>query len=119
MHVRGSDPVLAVHDLASAAEWFDVVLGAVVTEVPGWRFCRVGEVTFRLGACPDALPPSELGDHSYIAYIHVDDVDALHDRAVRAGADILKAPTDEHWGRREVALRHPDGHRFMFGAAIG
>jgi len=55
-----------------------------------------------LGRCPDAVPASELGDQSYVAYLRVDDVDACYERAVNAGAEILKAPTDEPWGMREL-----------------
>ena len=60
-------------------------------------------------------PAAALGDHSYVAYLTVDDVDDLYARAVAEHADVLKPPTDEPWGRRELALRSPDGHRFMFG----
>jgi uncharacterized glyoxalase superfamily protein PhnB len=68
-----------------------------------------------LGHCPDVPPASTLGDHSYVAYLHVDDVDGFHARAVAEGAEVLKPPTDEPWGRRELGLRSPDGHRFMLG----
>ena len=81
-------------------------------------FCKSGGVTFMLGRCPDALPATELGDHSYVAYLTVDEVDAFYDRAVAAGAEVRRAPTDEPWGRREMALRSPDGHRFMLGQRI-
>jgi hypothetical protein len=84
MQITGSDPVLAVHDLEGSAEWFRSVLGCERTDPdPGnWVFCRAGAVTFMLGRCPDALPAAELGDHSYIAYLTVDSVDAFHARAV-------------------------------------
>jgi len=58
-----------------------------------------------LGLCPDVVPASDLGDHSYVAYLDVDDVDAVYRRALDAGAEVLKPPTDEPWGRRELALR--------------
>jgi uncharacterized glyoxalase superfamily protein PhnB len=60
----------------------------------------------------------ELGDHSYVAYLRVEDVDDFHRRAVAAGAEVLKRPRDEPWGRRELGLRSPDGHRFMLGQPI-
>jgi uncharacterized glyoxalase superfamily protein PhnB len=72
-----------------------------------------------LGRCPDAPPASELGAHSYVAYLNVDAVDEFYDRAVAAGADIRKPPTDEPWGMRELGLRSPDGHRFMLAPHIG
>jgi hypothetical protein len=71
-----------------------------------------------LGRSPDVPPASELGDHSYMAYLRVDDVDGFYDQAAAAGADILKPPTDEPWGMRELALRSPDGHRFMLARPI-
>jgi uncharacterized glyoxalase superfamily protein PhnB len=117
MRIIGSNPVLAVHDLERSAGWFTRVLGCVRTDPdPGnWVFCRADAVTFMLGRCPDVLPAAELGDHSYIAYLDVEGVDDFYQRALAEGAEVLKAPTDEPWGRREMALRSPDGHRFMLG----
>jgi uncharacterized glyoxalase superfamily protein PhnB len=71
-----------------------------------------------LGRCPDAMLASDLGDHSYVAYLRVDDVQAFHNRAVEAGAEITKPLTDEPWGMREFALRSVDGHRFTLGQNI-
>ncbi|MBV9893513.1 MAG: VOC family protein [Chloroflexi bacterium] len=120
MHVLGSNPVLAVHDLDRSAAWFTRVLGCERTDPdPGnWAFCRAGAVTFMLGRCPDVVPASELGDHSYVAYLDVEDVDEFYKRARAQAADILKPPTDEPWGRREMGLRTPDGHRFMLGQRL-
>jgi uncharacterized glyoxalase superfamily protein PhnB len=71
-----------------------------------------------LGRCPDVPPASELGDHSYVAYLSVDDVDAFHARAVAAGAEVLQSPQDQPWGVRELALRSPDGRRLTLGQPI-
>lgn len=115
MEVLASNPVLAVHDLERSAAWYRDVLGCETREVdPGnWIFCRSGSIEFMLGRCPDATPASEIGDHSYMAYLRVDDVEAFHRRAAEEGAEVLKLPTDEPWGMREFAIRSPDGHRFM------
>lgn len=120
MRIVSSDPVLAVHDLEVSGAWYRDVLGCELDDVaPGdWRFCRAGAITFMLGRCPDVPPASELGDHSYIAYLRVDDVDAFHARAVAAGAEVSDPPRDEPWGMRELALRSPDGHRFMLGQSL-
>ena len=120
MRILRSDPVLAVHDLDVSGNWYRDVLGCELDDVePGnWRFCRAGEITFMLGRCPNVPAASELGDHSYLAYLHVDDVDAFHRRARAAGADVTKVPKDEPRGMRELALRSPDGHRFTLGQAI-
>jgi uncharacterized glyoxalase superfamily protein PhnB len=117
MELLRADPVLAVNDLDRSAAWFVDVLGCVKSEPdPGnWAFCTAGNVTFMLGRCPDAVPASELGDHSYVAYLTVDAVDEYYARALAAKADVLRPPTDQPWGRREMGLRTPDGHRIMLG----
>ena len=119
MQLIASNPVLAVHDLGRSAAWFSSVLGCQRSDPdPGnWAFCSAGGVTFMLGRCPDVVPASELGDHSYVAYLRVDSVDEFYARAVAAQAEVLKPPTDEPWGMREMGLRSPDGHRFMLGEA--
>lgn len=117
MEVLSANPVLAVHDLDRSAAWYREVLGCEIREPdPGnWTFCRAGAIDIMLGWCPDAVPASELGDHSYVAYLRVDDVDAFYARALDAGAEIFKPPTSEPWGMRELGLRSPDGHRFVLG----
>jgi predicted enzyme related to lactoylglutathione lyase len=120
MKIVSSDPVLAVHDLDRTSLWFTRVLGCERSDPdPGnWTFCRAGTVTFMLGRCPEVVPASELWDHSYVAYLSVEKVDDYHARAISEQAEVLKAPTDEPWGRREMGLRSPDGHRFMLGERI-
>jgi uncharacterized glyoxalase superfamily protein PhnB len=120
MHVARSNPVLAVHDLEVSGAWYRDVLGCAVEDtVAGeWRFCRSGDVIFMLGRCPDDRPATDIGNHAYVAYLYVDDVDAFHAQATAAGADVLKAPTNEPWGMREIALRSPDGHRFVLGEPL-
>jgi catechol 2,3-dioxygenase-like lactoylglutathione lyase family enzyme len=112
--------VLAVPDLARSAAWFEDVLGFSLDWRDGdnWRTLSRGGVRVMMGQCPDALPPSQLGDHSYFAYIDVDDVDALHVEIAAKGALILAGPADKPWGRREMAVATPDGHRLMFGQHI-
>ena len=109
--------VLAVPDLARSADWYTRVLGCTAEEVdPGnWTFLRVDAVTFMLGRCPDAVPAAQTGDHSYFAYLVVDDVDRWHARALREGAETIKPLRDAPWGMREFGLRTVDGHRMMIG----
>src|SRR5262245_9223377 len=121
MRLEGSHPVLAVHDLEVSADWYCRVLGCTRRDPdPGkWVFCQTGAVEFMLGRCPDVAPASQIGDHSYVAYLSVDSVDDFYARAVAEGAEVLKPPTDEPWGCREMALRSPDGHRYMLGQRLG
>ncbi len=48
-------------------------------------------------------------------YVVVDDPDALHDRAVAAGAEIVRGLTDQDYGSREFAARDCDGNLWSFG----
>jgi uncharacterized glyoxalase superfamily protein PhnB len=68
------------------------------------------------GECADALPPAELGDHSYFAYVVVDGIDRFHDEVIAKGAVAIKHLRDEPWGMREFGIRTVDGHRIMFGS---
>lgn len=112
--------VIAVPDLRSSAEYYQRVLGFTIHEIgdPGWRFYTNGDVTIMAGQCPDALPPRELGDHSWYGYIEVDDIDALHERVRAAGGEVISPPADEPWGMREFGIRTADGHRIRFGQPI-
>jgi predicted enzyme related to lactoylglutathione lyase len=117
VEILNPNSVLAVHYLARSAAWYRNVFGCETRDPdPGdWTFCRLGAIDFMLGDCPNAMPASDLGDPSYVAYLRVDDVEAFHDRAVDAGAEITKRLTEDPWGMREFALLSVDGHRFTFG----
>jgi uncharacterized glyoxalase superfamily protein PhnB len=41
--------------------------------------------------------------------IEVDDVDAVHERALAAGYEIVYPLTDEDWGLRRFFVRDPNG----------
>jgi catechol 2,3-dioxygenase-like lactoylglutathione lyase family enzyme len=118
--LRNPRYVLAVPDLERSARYYRDVLGFEVREIgdPGWRFFFRDQCWILAGECPDALPPRELGDHSYFAYLEVDDVDALHAELTAKGATITKKLRDEPWGMREFGIRTIDGHRIMFGRPI-
>ena len=110
--------VLAVPDLAASSAFYRDVLGFTVRRIddPGWLFYENGACLIMAGECHDAMPARDIGDHSYVAYLVVDDVDAYHARVVAAGAETLKPLRDEPWGMREFGVRTVDGHRLMIGS---
>ena len=111
--------VLAVPDLATAsAYWCDVLGFSQQVEPPGWAFLVRDGCRVMLGECPDDLPPRELGSHSYFGYIVVDDLDAFHAEIAARGAIVARAPSDQPWGMREMAVHTPDGHRVMFAQSL-
>lgn len=118
--MRNPRYVIAVPDLETSAGFYRDVLGFEVHEIddPGWRFFVRGSCVIMAGECPDAIPPDQLGDHSWFAYIEVDGIDELHD-AVASKARIVSALVDEPWGMREFGIRTADGHRIKFGSPVG
>jgi MerR family transcriptional regulator, thiopeptide resistance regulator len=60
-------------------------------------------------ASPRSLPAVSSG-----VVVIVDDVDAHHEHARRAGAVIEREPTDQPYGQREYSARDPEGGRWYF-----
>ena len=56
-----------------------------------------------------------MGDHSYFAYLVVDDVDAYWNEVRDLGVEVVAELTDKPWGMRQFGIRTPDGHRLMIG----
>lgn len=111
--------VLAVPDLARSGAFYRDVLGFEIHELAqGWLMYVAGNCHIMAGECRDAIPPRELGDHSYFGYLVVDSVDEYHARAVARGAEITKSLRDEPWGMREFGLRTADGHRVMLASRL-
>jgi uncharacterized glyoxalase superfamily protein PhnB len=51
-------------------------------------------------------------------YVHVDDVDAHHTRAVEHGIEILMPPTDQDYGSRDYMARDAEGNIWSFGTYL-
>ena len=118
--LEGTRLILAVRDLRRATDFYVNVLGFrrdFGDESDGWSWLSRDNVRVGLGEGPGAVPAGELGDHSYVAYVTVDDVDALHAEFVSRGAPVRTPPETKPWGMREFALQTPDGHRLTFGSA--
>ncbi|MEO1507138.1 MAG: VOC family protein [Cyanobacteria bacterium J06633_23] len=109
--------VLAVLNLETSANFYRDVLGFTIEDIgdPGWRMYVRDGCRIMAGECPDAIPPQNLGDHSYFAYFVVDDVDTEYDNVIAHDVEIIKPLRDEPWGMREFGLRTVDGHRIMIG----
>lgn len=111
--------VLAVLDLKASTDYYKAALGMTIDfEVPGWSFLSRGAFRVMLGECTDAIPPAELGDHSYYGYITVMDVDSLYLEYQRSGVDLTQPLASKPWGMREFGIRTLDGHRLMFGQEL-
>ena len=110
-------PVLPYDDIRAAHDFLVDVLGfesGGIVEHDGRVVhgeVRAGDRRFWLHEAAGGLTtPAQAGARTGGIVIHVDDVDAHHDRAKAAGATILRPPTDEDYGQREYGLRDPEGH---------
>jgi uncharacterized glyoxalase superfamily protein PhnB len=63
---------------------------------------------------------SHAGDGTFgaVAYVHVDDVDALFAELRARGVAVDLSPTDQTWGMREMYVKDGDGNTIRFGAPI-
>lgn len=65
-----------------------------------------------------AVAPATLGGSAVSIHLHVDDADAVVDRAAQAGAAVESPPTDQFYGERSAVLKDPFGHRWNIGHEI-
>ncbi len=109
--------VIAVPKLSTSSMYYRDILGFDIVEIedPGWLFYVKDKICIMAGECPDALPPGDLGDHSYFAYLVVDDIETYFELVKSRGGHILKKLRHEPWGMHEFGVRTVDGHRLMVG----
>lgn len=128
--IREVFPYLIVPDAPAAIAYYRDVFGAEVTlRIDDPPNGRVGHAELRLGPATIMLADEypELGIRSPVAYggtglrmhLHVDDLDALAERAVGAGATMVSEPKDYDHGERQCRVRDPFGHEWLLGHAIG
>ena len=111
---------LAVRDLRASTQFYINILGLrrdFGDESGDWSFLSRDNFKVMLGECPGERPASELGNHSFVAYVVVEGIDSLHQEIATRGADVSE-PATEPWGMREFGVRTPDGHRIRFGEPV-
>lgn len=117
--IIGSRFVLAVQDLTKSATYYKDQLGFTsLWSDAGWHFLARDKFIVMLGECPDDRSAFETVNHSYFAYIDVENIDALYEEYRSKAVDILSEIENKPWGQREFSVRTVDGHRIMFGAGI-
>ena len=115
-------PHLVVRDAARASQWYREALGAEELdriEVPGGKLLQV-ELGFgdALVVLADEFPelgvlsPLSIGGTATVLHLVTDDVEALWQQAVEAGAEIRQPLGDAFWGERYGQIVDPFGHRW-------
>jgi len=121
-------PYLRVKGAPAAADFYVNVFGATerfrLTEPSG----RIGHIEFDLGNTVlmlsdeypeiDCLGPQAPGSTGMLIHLHVDNADEMADRAVAAGAEMVREPSDAFYGERSCVIRDPFGHEWMLGHEI-
>ncbi len=112
--------VLAVLNLEASAKFYRDILGFEIHDLgePGWRMYVKDDCHIMAGECPEAIPPRELGDHSYFSYLVVDNADKYYEKVNEHDVEVVKTIKDEPWSMREFGIRTVDGHRIMIGHRI-
>jgi MerR family transcriptional regulator, thiopeptide resistance regulator len=111
-------PVVPYEDIRAAHDFLVDVLGfasaGVIEDGDGRAVhaeVRAGNRRIWLHPISGGLaPPARAEARTGGIVVHVADVDAHHERARAAGAEILREPTDEDYGQREYGVRDPEGH---------
>ena len=127
-NIRQVYPYLRVHNTGEAISFYIRAFGAEerfrLTE-PGGRIghaeIKIGPATIMLS---DEYPesgirgPRTVGGTTFAMHLHVDDVDAAFERAMQAGATVVRALRDQFYGERSGTLRDPFGHEWLLGGHI-
>jgi uncharacterized glyoxalase superfamily protein PhnB len=74
-----------------------------------------GTNSIGLSSALASAPDNPWGQVREGLYVRVSDPDAVHDRAVAAGAEIVIPLKDQDYGSRDFSLRDPGGHLWAFG----
>jgi PhnB protein len=111
-----------VRDAAAASERYHRAFGSEERgriPVPGGRFTQIelrfGDSTVMIAdEFPelDVLSPRSVGGTVGALVIHTDDVDALWERALEAGAEVSVPLQELFWGDRHGEIFDPFGHRW-------
>ena len=118
-NIRGARYVLAVKDLKKSADYYEKQLGLTTWWAgEGWHFLKRGNFKVMLGECADDKSAFETKNHSYFAYLEVDNIDSLYQEYSSKKVEILYKLADKPWGQREFGIQTIDGHRIMFGEPL-
>jgi hypothetical protein len=88
--LTGSRFVLAVKDLKKSADYYEKQLGFKTSwSGEGWHFLGREKFIVMLGECANEPSAFETGDHSYFAYVDVENIDELYREYTEKEIEIL------------------------------
>ena len=121
-------PYLIVKGAIKAIDFYKKAFGAVELFCMDAPDGRVGHAEIRIGNSPimlaDEFPeigaksPETLGGSPVSILLYVEDVDTLFNRAVAAGAKVLRPVTNQFYGDRSGGLIDPFGHSWHISTHV-
>lgn len=115
-------PYLIVDGASAAIDFYTSVLGATERMRMSTPENRVGHAELEVGGSVimladespemDARGPKTVGGTPVSLHVYVEDVDAVFDRAIEAGAKALRPVEDRFYGDRSGGFEDPFGHRW-------
>ncbi len=115
-------PYLAVVDAAGAIEFYQRAFGATELMRMARPDGRIGHAEIKIGQAvimlADEHPEMDFRSPKSLRlarspvgiHLYVDDVDAVYERALQAGATSLREPADQFYGDRNAQVQDPSGH---------
>ena len=113
-------PYLIIKDAARAIEYYKKVFGATELMRMPDPSGKIGHAEIKIGDSPimlaDEFPdmgyrgPQALGGSPVSILLYVSDVDAVFNKAVAAGAKVVKPLQDQFYGDRSGFIEDPFGH---------
>ena len=121
-------PYLCVNGAAAAIDFYTKVLGATErTRMPA-PGGRIGHAELQVGnsviMLADEFPemdvrsPRSIGGSPVIVSVYVEDVDAVFERAVAAGAKALRPVENQFYGDRSGQFEDPFGHKWSVASHV-
>jgi PhnB protein len=130
MTIRGLTPYLVIDGAAAAIDWYRAVFGA--EEVTRWTggAGRIAHAELRIGVSAIFLgdehvryegihAPPRIGGTPVYLDVETDDVSAVFEHAVGAGATAIRAPTDAGQAVQSAKIRDPFGHVWLITRSGG
>jgi PhnB protein len=121
-------PYLCVDGAAAAIEFYSSVFGANERMRMPAPEGKIGHAELQLGdsmfMLSDEFPemggrsPRTIGGTPVIMNVYVDDVDAVFERAVQAGATVLRPVENQFYGDRSGQFEDPFGHQWNVASHV-
>jgi PhnB protein len=121
-------PYLCVDGASAAIDFYSAVFGATERMRMPAPDGKVAHAELQFGdsvvALSDEYPelgarsPKAFGGSPVTMSVYVEDVDAIFERALKAGAKALRPVEDQFYGDRSGQFEDPFGHRWSVGTHI-